>query len=52
MTVAKQTHKCQRGVLIDAHWISEWVSFGLIELGVYLEKHAKFSEYLEQKEKQ
>lgn len=51
--MAKQkARKCQRGVQVDQHWLCEWVSFGLIELGTYLEKQALFSAYLRQKEKQ
>lgn len=35
-------------VVVDERWIGEWVAYGFIELGAYLEKHAAFAAYLDQ----
>lgn len=41
----------QRRVVVDEAWLREWVNYGLLELTVYLEKQAAFTQYLKSKEK-
>jgi hypothetical protein len=43
----QQTRSTQRRVLIDEHWIREWVGYGLDEFTRYLTHHAAFAAYLE-----
>ena len=31
---------------VDERWLKEWVAFGMLELAVYLTKHANFADYL------
>jgi hypothetical protein len=31
---------------IDEAWLREWVAFGMLDLAVYLRKHAAFATYL------
>jgi hypothetical protein len=31
---------------IDEAWLREWVAFGMLDLAVYLTKHAAFASYL------
>lgn len=44
------TRSVQRRVLVDEHWIREWVAFGLDEFTRYLARHAAFADYLDQQE--
>ena len=31
--------------VVDERWFSEWVAFGMLEIAVYLTKHAAFESY-------
>jgi len=35
---------------VDDQWLQEWVAFGMLELAVYLTKHADFADYLTNRE--
>jgi len=35
---------------VDEQWLQEWVAFGMLELAVYLTKHADFADYLTNRE--
>ena len=36
-------------VVVDEVWFREWVAFGMLELSVYLTKHADFLDYCERR---
>ena len=35
---------------IDEQWLQEWIAFGMLEIAVYLAKHARFAAYLAQRD--
>jgi hypothetical protein len=36
--------------VVDERWFSEWVAFGMLEIAVYLTKHAAFQRYCDGRE--
>jgi hypothetical protein len=36
-------------LVVDEVWFREWVAFGMLELSVYLTKHADFLDYCERR---
>jgi hypothetical protein len=36
--------------VVDERWFSEWVAFGMLEIAVYLTKHAAFQRYCESRD--
>ncbi|MDX6592623.1 MAG: hypothetical protein QOJ13_1819 [Gaiellales bacterium] len=35
--------------VVDERWFCEWVAFGMLEIAVYLTKHAAFETYCERR---
>ena len=35
---------------IDRHWLEEWIAFGMAELDLYLEKVARFEQFIMERE--
>lgn len=36
--------------IVDERWLQQWISFGMLELAVYLTNHAAFHSYCEHRE--
>jgi hypothetical protein len=36
--------------VVDERWFCEWVAFGMLEIAVYLTKHAAFQTYCERRD--
>jgi hypothetical protein len=42
-----QSHQPPRSSLrIDEEWLQKWIAFGMLDMAVYLTKHADFAAYL------
>ena len=40
----------QLSLVVDERWFGEWVAFGMLEIAVYLTKHAAFESYCARRE--
>jgi hypothetical protein len=36
--------------VVDERWFHDWVAFGLLEMAIYLTRHAQFLNYCERRE--
>ena len=41
-----QSHPPRSSRHIDEHWLQRWIAFGMLDMAIYLTKHAKFAAYL------
>ncbi|MGZ4481717.1 MAG: hypothetical protein ACXVY5_05880 [Gaiellales bacterium] len=38
--------------VVDERWFRDWVAFDMLEIAVYLTRHAEFRRYCEERERQ
>jgi len=41
-----QSHPPPSSRRIDEDWLQQWIAFGMLDMAIYLARHAKFAAYL------
>ncbi len=41
-----QSHPPPSSRRIDEAWLQQWIAFGMLDMAIYLARHAKFAAYL------